>query len=226
MSIRASDTNPDPNNDPDFLNYLDTNAPPEFLCPITMSLMKDPVLMPDGQTYEREAIRMALRVNPVSPVTRQPMNIDQAITNYALKNLIEKYIEDKKAQQVPPPQPPQQPSTTTPSHENLQTNENPHNDENQRFNRNLRELTAMGFGEQASRDALNRTQNDLQKATTLLVNNRKKNSERNRAFADDNSHRNSRVSYDENSNQAPKQKKEILFFIIAILVCILIILFC
>ena len=43
---------------------IDVNAPPEYLCPITMSIMKEPVIMPDGQTYEREAIQKALSSNP------------------------------------------------------------------------------------------------------------------------------------------------------------------
>lgn len=73
---------------------LDVDAPAEYLCPITMSIMKDPVIMPDGQTYEREAIQKALSVNPVSPITREPMSFDQAKTNYALKSLIDKYIQD------------------------------------------------------------------------------------------------------------------------------------
>ena len=69
---------------------LSEEAPAEFLCPITLSIMKDPVLMPDGQTYERKAIEQALNMNPISPVTRQPMNINEARTNFALKGLIEK----------------------------------------------------------------------------------------------------------------------------------------
>lgn len=71
-------------------------APPEFKCPITLSIMKHPVLMPDGQTYELEAIKKALSFKPLSPVTRQPMKMNQGITNYALKNLIEKYIREKE----------------------------------------------------------------------------------------------------------------------------------
>lgn len=56
-------------------------APPEFKCPITLSIMKHSVLMPDGQTYELEAIKKALNFKPLSPVTRQPMKMNQGITN-------------------------------------------------------------------------------------------------------------------------------------------------
>jgi hypothetical protein len=67
------------------------SIPHEFLCPIMKDIMKDPVIMPDGQTYERSAIAEALSANPVSPITRQPLNISDAKTNFALKSLIEKY---------------------------------------------------------------------------------------------------------------------------------------
>ena len=75
-------------------DYLD-DAPPEYKCPITLSIMKHPYIMPDGQTYEYDAIQTALNIKPYSPVTRQPMKMSQGITNYALKNLIEKYIQEK-----------------------------------------------------------------------------------------------------------------------------------
>lgn len=84
-----------PSPDSEALLILDADAPPEYLCPITMSIMKDPVLLPDGQTYERSAIERALQSNPVSPLTRQPMDISQAKPNYALKSLIEKYIKER-----------------------------------------------------------------------------------------------------------------------------------
>ena len=69
-----------------------TETPKEFLCPITLSIMKDPVIMPDGQTYEREAIKKSLAKNPFSPLTKKPMNIKEATPNYALKSMIEKFL--------------------------------------------------------------------------------------------------------------------------------------
>lgn len=75
---------------------LDNIAPPEFICPITMSIMRDPVLMPDGQTYEREAIQKHLKINPISPITREKMDISQARVNYAIKSLIDQFIQDHK----------------------------------------------------------------------------------------------------------------------------------
>ena len=69
-----------------------TEPPKEFICPINITIMKDPVIMPDGQTYEREAITKALLTSPFSPITKQPLNIKDATPNFALKSMIEKYL--------------------------------------------------------------------------------------------------------------------------------------
>ena len=78
-----------------------SEIPKEFLCPITLSIMRDPVLMPDGQTYERSAIEKTLQVSPLSPLTKQPMNMKDAIPNYALKSLIENYLKIGKMPEMP-----------------------------------------------------------------------------------------------------------------------------
>ena len=73
-----------------------SEIPQEFICPITLCIMKDPVIMPDGQTYEREAIANALKVSPLSPITRKKLNMKDATPNYALKSMIEKYLNSGK----------------------------------------------------------------------------------------------------------------------------------
>jgi len=60
-----------------------------LMCPITLVLMIDPVITPDGYTYERAAIEQAIRANGKSPITRQPMRIDQLVPNRAIRDLIE-----------------------------------------------------------------------------------------------------------------------------------------
>jgi hypothetical protein len=67
------------------------NPPDEFLCPILMVLMEDPVIGQDGKTYERAAIEKALKQDPRSPFTREPMRIDSLRPNYAIKTLIERF---------------------------------------------------------------------------------------------------------------------------------------
>ena len=66
------------------------NIPDEFLCPITLEIMKEPVLCEDGYSYEKTAI-MTIR-NSLSPMTRQPIDKTKLIPNRALKNVIEKSI--------------------------------------------------------------------------------------------------------------------------------------
>lgn len=58
-------------------------------CPITHEVMNNPVLAPDTYNYERAAITQALSHNPVSPMTRQPMRVDQLIENRELRQEIE-----------------------------------------------------------------------------------------------------------------------------------------
>lgn len=67
------------------------DPPDEFLCPILMVLMEDPVIGQDGKTYERSAIERALKQDPRSPFTREPMQADSLCPNYELKRRIEKF---------------------------------------------------------------------------------------------------------------------------------------
>jgi Mg-chelatase subunit ChlD len=69
-------------------------------CPITLSIMVDPVKAPDGHTYERSAIEQAISMNGKSPITRQDMSIDQLVTDYTLKNLIEE-LSSSKTEELP-----------------------------------------------------------------------------------------------------------------------------
>ena len=71
-----------------------TEVPKEFLCPITLAIMKDPVIMSDGQTYERKAIEQALKESPLSPITKKPISMKDALPNYALKSMISKYLDN------------------------------------------------------------------------------------------------------------------------------------
>ena len=70
------------------------DIPKEFICPISLEIMKDPVIMSDGQTYDRESITKALKISPLSPITKKRLNIKEAIPNYNLKSMIEKYLND------------------------------------------------------------------------------------------------------------------------------------
>ncbi|CAF3802955.1 unnamed protein product [Rotaria magnacalcarata] len=58
-------------------------------CPITMDLFHDPVVASDGHTYERQAIEQWIRSNGTSPLTRQPLSIDQLHPNRKVKELVD-----------------------------------------------------------------------------------------------------------------------------------------
>ncbi len=68
---------------------MSTAVPQEWMCPITLQVMRDPVIGPDGHTYERSAISEWLAYNDTSPVTRQRMQGTNLIPNIALRNLIQ-----------------------------------------------------------------------------------------------------------------------------------------
>ena len=72
------------------------NIPIEFLCPISLDIMKDPLIMPDGQTYDRDSIYTALKHSPFSPITKQRLNFKDAVPNYAIKSMIEKFLNHGK----------------------------------------------------------------------------------------------------------------------------------
>jgi hypothetical protein len=67
------------------------NIPEEFICPITLEIMVDPVLCEDGHTYERKSIERL--TNSISPLTRQPIDKRKLIPNRALKECIQRFIE-------------------------------------------------------------------------------------------------------------------------------------
>lgn len=65
--------------------------PSEFMCPISMDLMTDPVIGTDGHTYERAALQEWLLTNTVSPLTRSHMTLADIQPNYALRASIERW---------------------------------------------------------------------------------------------------------------------------------------
>ena len=62
--------------------------PDEFVCPITLTLMTDPVITSDGQTYERKAIEDWLQQNNTSPLTAVELDNKKLIPNVALRSQI------------------------------------------------------------------------------------------------------------------------------------------
>nr|CAB3481206.1 unnamed protein product [Digitaria exilis] len=68
--------------------------PNDFLCPITLEIMTDPVIVATGQTYERRSIQKWLDSGErTCPKSRQPLAHLSLAPNYALKNLILQWCE-------------------------------------------------------------------------------------------------------------------------------------
>ena len=79
--------------------------PELFYCLITQELMTDPVVDPEGNSYERSAIEEWLARNPSSPVTRSPLVTGQLAPNRGLKDAIDRAVEARRAA-LPPASPP------------------------------------------------------------------------------------------------------------------------
>ena len=64
----------------------------EYLCPITLSCMRDPVVASDGHSYEREAIMQVIGSTRISPITRDNL-LPQVYPNHTLKKRIRSDVE-------------------------------------------------------------------------------------------------------------------------------------
>lgn len=68
--------------------------PEEFICRISMQIMKDPVSTPSGFSYEREYLLEHLRTgNMIDPVTREKCGFEDIRPNNYLKKAIERFLE-------------------------------------------------------------------------------------------------------------------------------------
>jgi Mg-chelatase subunit ChlD len=77
-------------------------APPsEYLCPISMDLMNDPVIGGDGHTYERKAIEEWLQQHSESPLTRVRMDISSLKPNFNLRSSIERWKLSNPSYTIP-----------------------------------------------------------------------------------------------------------------------------
>lgn len=72
--------------------------PPESLlniitCPISLEIMRDPVMTTQGHTYERSTIQAWFDSgHKTDPLTNQPLLNETLITNYAIKSIIESIL--------------------------------------------------------------------------------------------------------------------------------------
>lgn len=81
-------------------------ANPNFYCPITQEIMRDPVVDRDGNSYEREAIMTWLERESHSPITRNRMSASDLVPNRSLRSSIEDYLNASVAAVLAPAVPP------------------------------------------------------------------------------------------------------------------------
>jgi hypothetical protein len=66
-----------------------------FICPITRTIMIDPVICADNITYEREAITLWLETNNISPFFGQPLISKDLIPNDSLRDAIQMFQRER-----------------------------------------------------------------------------------------------------------------------------------
>ncbi|XP_042477026.1 E3 ubiquitin-protein ligase PUB23-like [Macadamia integrifolia] len=91
----------------------EVDVPSYFLCPISLEIMRDPVTVSSGITYDRESIERWISSSKNSstcPVTRQPLPSDSdLIPNHSLRRLIQAWCTlnaSKGIERIPTPKPP------------------------------------------------------------------------------------------------------------------------
>ena len=78
-------------------DYYTQNVPVEFLCPLSLELMTDPVLATTtGLSYQRQHIEHYLKRYRMDPVERKETSLENLAKNKTLKELIVKWMEQNQ----------------------------------------------------------------------------------------------------------------------------------
>ena len=67
--------------------------PKDYICSITQSIMIDPVITANGETYERHAIRKWFRTNDNDPLTNKRLKNKKLTENLVLSRIIRAYVD-------------------------------------------------------------------------------------------------------------------------------------
>ncbi|XAR72908.1 Ubiquitin--protein ligase [Bertholletia excelsa] len=92
---------------------LSVQIPYHFRCPISLELMRDPVTLSTGQTYDRSSIESWVATgNTTCPVTRAPLTDFTLIPNHTLRRLIQDWCVANQSfgvERIPTPKQPAEP---------------------------------------------------------------------------------------------------------------------
>ncbi|KAK4741148.1 hypothetical protein SAY87_024736 [Trapa incisa] len=96
------------------LDLVGVQIPYHFRCPISLELMRDPVTVSTGQTYDRSSIESWVATgNTTCPVTRCPLSDFTLIPNHNLRRLIQDWCVANRTfgvERIPTPKQPADPS--------------------------------------------------------------------------------------------------------------------
>ena len=71
------------------------NIPEEFLCPLTLDIMKNPVVSKQGLTFEYAAIAEWLDIyNDSCPLTREELDLPDLTPGKDLKRRIKEWVDN------------------------------------------------------------------------------------------------------------------------------------
>ena len=74
---------------------IEIEAPSEFVCPLTLDVMDDPIMTKYGQSYERSALLEWLQSgHGVCPLSRRPLHLQDIVTNHGLRMKVEEWRKD------------------------------------------------------------------------------------------------------------------------------------
>lgn len=76
-----------------FINTVTIQCPDEYICPISMEIMRDPVITCDGHSFDRASLEEWLKENVTNPLTGASLALKTITPNYALKRLIDNFCE-------------------------------------------------------------------------------------------------------------------------------------
>ncbi|KAL5799111.1 hypothetical protein ACOSQ2_003931 [Xanthoceras sorbifolium] len=83
---------------------MEMEYPVDFRCPISMEMMRDPVTICTGVTYERKNIEkwFSTYKKNICPATMQPIHSFDITPNHTLKRLIDSWLKEHVHHQPPP----------------------------------------------------------------------------------------------------------------------------
>ncbi|KAA8529839.1 hypothetical protein F0562_034392 [Nyssa sinensis] len=86
---------------------MELTIPNDFRCPISLDLMKDPVTLSTGTTFDRESIETWIEAgNHCCPITKQALTTLEPIPNHVIRKMIQDWCVDNQSygiERIPTP---------------------------------------------------------------------------------------------------------------------------